>query len=84
MQTNALTRRRFIKDSVVVAAPLLAAANAQPLSAADAASKRLLKIVCVGGHPDDPESGCAGTLKRYVQLGHSVRGRPRTRREVTA
>ena len=72
MQTNALTRRRFIKDSVVVAAPLLAAANAQPLSAADAASKRLLKIVCVGGHPDDPESGCAGTLKRYVQLGHSV------------
>ena len=72
MQTNALTRRRFIKDSVVVAAPLLAAANAQPLSAADAASKRLLKIVCVGGHPDDPESGCAGTLARYAEAGHNI------------
>ncbi|MCI0536911.1 MAG: PIG-L family deacetylase [Verrucomicrobiales bacterium] len=31
-----------------------------------------LKIVCVGGHPDDPESGCAGTLARYGALGHSV------------
>jgi LmbE family N-acetylglucosaminyl deacetylase len=26
----------------------------------------------VGGHPDDPESGCAGTLARYAQAGHSV------------
>lgn len=31
-----------------------------------------LKIVCVGGHPDDPESGCAGTLARYSALGHEV------------
>src|SRR5262245_12930482 len=31
-----------------------------------------LKIVCVGGHPDDPESGCAGTLARYAALGHQV------------
>ncbi len=25
---------------------------------------RPLKVVCVGGHPDDPESGCGGTLAR--------------------
>jgi LmbE family N-acetylglucosaminyl deacetylase len=31
-----------------------------------------LKIVCVGGHPDDPESGAFGTLARYAELGHSV------------
>jgi LmbE family N-acetylglucosaminyl deacetylase len=31
-----------------------------------------LKIVCVGGHPDDPESGCGGTLARYAALGHRV------------
>jgi LmbE family N-acetylglucosaminyl deacetylase len=30
------------------------------------------KIVCVGGHPDDPESGCGGTLARYAAAGHSV------------
>ena len=29
-------------------------------------------MLCVGGHPDDPESGCGGTLTRYVELGHSV------------
>jgi LmbE family N-acetylglucosaminyl deacetylase len=33
---------------------------------------RKLKVVCVGGHPDDPESGCAGTLARYAALGHAV------------
>jgi LmbE family N-acetylglucosaminyl deacetylase len=26
----------------------------------------------VGGHPDDPESGCGGTLARYAALGHRV------------
>ena len=34
--------------------------------------KRVLRIVCVGGHPDDPESGCGGTLARYATLGHTV------------
>ncbi len=33
---------------------------------------RPLRVVCVGGHPDDPESGCGGTLARYVEAGHSV------------
>jgi LmbE family N-acetylglucosaminyl deacetylase len=27
------------------------------------------QVVCVGGHPDDPESGCAGTLALYQELG---------------
>ena len=31
-----------------------------------------LKVVCVGAHPDDPESGCGGTLARYAGLGHRV------------
>ncbi|HWC75062.1 MAG TPA: PIG-L deacetylase family protein [Gemmatimonadales bacterium] len=31
-----------------------------------------IKVVCVGGHPDDPESGCGGTLARYAALGHAV------------
>ncbi len=33
---------------------------------------RKLNVVCVGGHPDDPESGCGGTLARYSALGHPV------------
>src|SRR6516165_8167466 len=31
-----------------------------------------LKVVVVGGHPDDPESGCGGTMARYADLGHEV------------
>jgi LmbE family N-acetylglucosaminyl deacetylase len=31
-----------------------------------------LNVVCVGAHPDDPESGCAGTLARYAETGHKV------------
>jgi LmbE family N-acetylglucosaminyl deacetylase len=30
------------------------------------------KVVCVGGHPDDPESGCGGTLAKLSALGHAV------------
>jgi LmbE family N-acetylglucosaminyl deacetylase len=42
------------------------------LAAAQTASDRKLNIVCVGGHPDDPESGCGGTLALYSSLGHAV------------
>ena len=46
--------------------PLAALAAGQP------SSGRALKIVCAGGHPDDPESGCGGSLARYAELGHRV------------
>lgn len=29
-------------------------------------------VVCVGGHPDDPESGCGGTLALYQQQGYQA------------
>ncbi len=35
-------------------------------------SPRALKIVVAGGHPGDPECGCAGTIARYGDLGHEV------------
>jgi LmbE family N-acetylglucosaminyl deacetylase len=31
-----------------------------------------LKILVAGGHPGDPECGCAGTIARYADLGHTV------------
>jgi LmbE family N-acetylglucosaminyl deacetylase len=42
------------------------------LAAGQPSSSRALKIVCAGGHPDDPESGCGGSLARYADLGHRV------------
>lgn len=67
MQTGDLSRRGFVKRSAIVAAaalPLPGATNASPTTP--------LKVICVGAHPDDPESGCGGTLARYAALGHSV------------
>ena len=29
-------------------------------------------VVCAGGHPDDPETGCGATLARYSARGHNV------------
>src|SRR2546423_2083342 len=76
MKQDSLTRRSFVKRSFAVSTPLLLAANALPAVAAESKAEekatRALKVVCVGGHPDDPESGCAGTLARYAALGHAV------------
>ncbi len=47
---------------------LLASAVALPLQTLT----RALKIVVTGGHPGDPECGCAGTVARYTDLGHQV------------
>jgi LmbE family N-acetylglucosaminyl deacetylase len=72
MNDSKFTRRTFLGKTGIALAPLLASVHAPPLAAAAAQDGRRLNVLCVGGHPDDPESGCAGTLTRYVELGHSV------------
>src|ERR1700690_566771 len=52
-----MSRRRLLASAL----PMLALGQSRSLS-----------VVCVGGHPDDPESGCGGTLARYAELGHHV------------
>ena len=42
------------------------------LSAQRNPTDKAKKIVCVGGHPDDPESGCGGTLAKLRNAGHDV------------
>jgi N-acetylglucosamine malate deacetylase 1 len=54
-----LSRRRVITSAIAL--PFLAESSAQPL-----------KIVVAGGHPGDPECGCAGTIARWSELGHQV------------
>src|SRR5437899_5643863 len=56
-----MKRRAFLQSATVL--PGLAA---QTVKAAG------LKVVCVGGHADDPESGCGGTLARYAEAGNRV------------
>src|SRR5437763_620444 len=66
-----ITRRGLITQSAafsgaaVLGLPLIAQA-----AQGDAPAK--LKVVDVGGHPDDPESGVGGTMARLADLGHEV------------
>jgi hypothetical protein len=65
------SRRDFLKSTAILGAatlPLGAAEN----SNSSPTSTRKIKVVCVGGHPDDPESSSAGTLARYSAAGHDV------------
>lgn len=57
-----LSRRRLITSAAAV--PLV--------SIAEMPAAGLQKIVVTGGHPGDPECGCAGTIVRYTDLGHTV------------
>jgi LmbE family N-acetylglucosaminyl deacetylase len=72
MTDHDLTRRAFLGQSAAVVGPA-AFSGLLPLSSTRAEpSAARLSIVCVGGHPDDPESGCGGTLARYAAAGHAV------------
>src|SRR2546425_8950960 len=69
MNERALTRRTFVKQSLAAVGPAMVAANALPVVSAQAESGAArMTVVCVGAHPDDPESGCGGALARYAAL----------------
>src|ERR1700748_2314143 len=63
------SRRRFAQQAAAVfgllSSPSLFAKEKK-------AQAKQLKVVCVGGHPDDPESGCGGTLAKFAAAGHAV------------
>jgi len=71
MNERDLTRRSFVQRSLAAAGPAMVAALPLELQPAGPGVARMT-VVCVGGHPDDPESGCGGTLARYAALGHAV------------
>src|SRR5689334_11847260 len=73
MNQDHFNRRGFIHSSVCLATPLMLASRLPLLAGAkEAAAGRTQKVMCIGAHPDDPESGCAGTLTRYAAMGHRV------------
>ena len=69
MEPSSNTRRKFVKNTTAALGllPLSSMLQAKPKRNAE---KK--KTVCVGGHPDDPESGCGGTLAKFVNAGHEV------------
>src|SRR4051812_15982051 len=74
MTDRDLTRRRFVEQSMLAVGPVALAATTMPMSSALAEdSAERSRVICVGAHPDDPESGCGGTLARYAAAGHTVK-----------
>lgn len=63
------SRRQFVKNTTA-GLGLLSLPSLLNAQRKDDLQKK--KIVCVGGHPDDPESGCGGTLAKLVKQGHAV------------
>jgi LmbE family N-acetylglucosaminyl deacetylase len=63
------SRRLFVKQT---AASIAAFSLPAMLSAQTVTDTNKRKIVCLGGHPDDPESGCGGTLAALRKAGHDV------------
>ena len=60
-----LSRRSLLRGSSL---PLVMAAAPDKTPSAE----RKLKVVVVGAHVDDPQSGCGGTIARCADLGHEV------------
>lgn len=68
-----ITRRNLLKQSAMVMASSGALLTNTGLGSDEGASAgKKLRIVVVGGHPDDPESGCGGTIALHTSLGHEV------------
>jgi len=56
--------------TISVGLPMPSSAEGSQPAGSKAARK--LKVMVAGAHPDDPESGCGGTIARYSDLGHEV------------
>ncbi len=68
-----LTRRNLLGRSAMLmgsVGKLLPLPGLEPQT--KSSTEKKLKIVVVGGHPDDPESGCGGTSALYADRGHEV------------
>ncbi len=63
-----ISRRGFVQNSMIGLGmmPLAAMAGSPQISG------KPLKVVCIGAHPDDPETGCGGTLAKFAKAGHQI------------
>ena len=67
---STLSRKAFMRQAAVGLGML--SMPSSTLASKTASGADPLKIVCVGAHPDDPESGAGGTLAKFAAAGHSV------------
>lgn len=64
-----LTRRNLMEKSLLLGSGAIRLSSTS--GQANPAVQKL-KVVVAGAHPDDPESGCGGTIARLTDSGHEV------------
>ena len=69
MKNSKGSRRKFLKNAAAIPAML---SLPSLLYAETSLRSETKNVVCVGGHPDDPESGCGGTLAKFSRAGFNV------------
>lgn len=52
--------------------PTAFAANKEEGAKSEGAKPGKKKVLVIGAHPDDPETGCGGTMARLISEGHEV------------
>ena len=68
-----ISRRNMMQLSAMTAIGSLIGTPAYSKTPATSNSiGRKLKIIVAGAHPDDPESGCGGTMALFAAAGHEV------------
>jgi LmbE family N-acetylglucosaminyl deacetylase len=67
-----ITRRKLLEQSAFLTAASGTRFASRGLLKDNAAPDQKPKLVVVGAHPDDPESGCGGTIAVHTSLGHEV------------
>jgi LmbE family N-acetylglucosaminyl deacetylase len=68
-----ISRRNLLETTLLTAgASLIGISPSSGISKSDDDKKKLLKVIVVGAHPDDPETICGGTMALYSALGHEV------------
>jgi hypothetical protein len=78
MKKDKTARRDFLKLSAlafggIALAPMGTVAKTSPqIAGIPQAGDKPLQIICLGGHPGDPEFGCGGTMAKYSDAGHKV------------
>ncbi len=66
------TRREALGKSLQLGAAVALPLVESGVKAESLAADRKLKTIVAGAHPDDPETGCGGTIARFSDLGHEV------------
>lgn len=69
------TRRKLLTQSAQLAGAIgasLPLLDAERLAEDRPSRTKQLRVVVAGAHPDDPETGCGGTIARYTDAGHKV------------